>query len=162
MKVAVRSGALTIDSTTFQTTLPIKILVEGKEIKSLAARTSGSITVRDLSTERFALVSDSSADISLLGLNCDFLKLEISGSESIKISGKAKSFELKSEGSSEIDASKLAAQSVFATASGASTAHVNAITDLRAVASDSATIKYRGSARIKKQVSDAADIAKAN
>ncbi len=162
LKLSVRSGVLTIDSTSFQTVLPIKILVEGTQIKSLTARTSGTITVRNLSTERFVLVSDSSADISLLGLNCDFLKLDISGSESIKISGKAKSFELKSDGSSEIDASTLAAQIVVATVSGASTAQVNAITDLRAVASDSASIKYRGSGRIKKQVSDAADIAKAN
>ena len=162
LKLSVRSGVLTIDSTSFQTVLPIKILVEGTQIKSLTARTSGTITVRNLSTERFVLVSDSSADISLLGLNCDFLKLDISGSESIRISGKAKSFELKSDGSSEIDASTLAAQTVVATVSGASTAQVNAITDLRAVASDSASIKYRGSGRIKKQVSDAADIAKAN
>jgi Putative auto-transporter adhesin, head GIN domain len=162
LQISVRNGVLMLESKSFQTTQGIKILVEGKPIKALSVGSSGSVILRDLTVERFTLDSDASADISVLGLNSESLKLDISGSATVKISGKSKSVDLKSHGSSEVDASALVAQSVVVRASDASTALVNAAVDLNAVASESATIKYRGSARIKKQVSDAADIAKVN
>ncbi len=162
LQINVRNGVLVLESKNFQTTQAIKILVEGKPIKSLSVGSSGSVVLRNLTVERFAVDSDSSADISILGLDSESLKLNISGSATIQISGKSKSVDLKSQGSSEVDASALVAQSVVARVSDASTALVNAAVELNAVASESATIKYRGSARIKKQVSDAADIAKVN
>ena len=162
LRLSVRNGVLNLDSGSYQTTQPVKILVEGKPISSLAIQSSGTITVREPSMAGFTLTSDSSADVFLEGINGDSLKLELNGSETVKINGKVQRFELKVEGSSSVDASRLLAQSVSATASGASTVNVNAVADLRAIASESATLKYRSSGRVKKQSSDAAEIVKIN
>jgi Putative auto-transporter adhesin, head GIN domain len=162
LRLAVRGSVLMLDSKSFQTTQGIKILVEGPPIKSLKVGSSGSVVIRELTIERFVLESDSSTEITVTGLSTESLKLDVSGSETVKLSGKTKSLDLNAQGSSEVDASALAAQTVVAQVSGAATAQVNASVDLRAVASESATIKYRGGARIKQQVSDAADIAKVN
>ena len=162
LRISVRGGILNLDAGSYQTTQPIKILVEGKPINSLVIQSSGSITVREPANSGFVLTSDSSADVFLEGVDSNALKLDLAGSETVKISGKAQRFELKVEGSGSVDASTLIAQSVTARISGASTVSVNAIKDLNAIASESATLKYQGSGRVKKQASDVAEIVKIN
>jgi Putative auto-transporter adhesin, head GIN domain len=157
-KAQVRGDNLILDSTTFQTVKPIKVLIEAKNLKGLSVTSSATIVVQALSTERFSLDSDSSADILIKAISTDQLKLSTSGSENVTVSGKTRSLELSADGSGEINAGALDAQSVIAKAAGSTTTQVQASSELQITASDSSTIKYRGNARLKKQVTDVAEV----
>jgi Putative auto-transporter adhesin, head GIN domain len=161
-KAQVRGDNLILDSTSFQTVKPVKVLIEAKNLKGLSVTSSATIVVQALSTERFSLDSDSSADIAIKSIATDRFKLVTSGSENVSISGKTRLLELSADGSGEINAGALDAQSVIAKAAGSTTAHVRASGDLQITASDSSTIKYRGNARIKKQVTDVAEVTRVN
>lgn len=161
LRFVVKDEVLVLSADTFQTSKPIKVRVDTSRLKSLQVSSSANIRMPDIATGRLTIESSASADMTISGLSTEHLKLTVSGSESIKLAGRTKVFELNAEGSSDIDARKLEAQSVVATVSGASTAWVNSIADLRATASDSATIKYLGGGRITKRVSDAAEVARA-
>jgi Putative auto-transporter adhesin, head GIN domain len=162
LRIGVKDGILIFDAKNFQTTEPIKVRIEARQLNLVRIDSSGNIALKDLNTERLSVESSASAHITMAGLICDSLKLTASGAETVKIAGRAKTFELKADGSSDIDASKFEAQSVTATVSGASSASVKSVADLRATASDSATIKYHGGGRISKRVSDAAEVIRIN
>ena len=161
-KAQVRGENLILDSDSFQTVKPIKILIEAKSLRGLSVTSSATVVVQALTTERFSLDSDSSADISIKAIATDRFKLVTSGSENVSVTGKTRVLELSADGSGEINAGALDAQSVIAKSAGSTTAHVRASGDLQITASDSSTIKYRGNARLKKQVTDVAEVTRVN
>ena len=162
LKITVRGDTLIVDAGSFETTKPVKIVIEAKNLRSLAVDSSATIVLTALTSERFSVKSNSSATVTLKQLATDQLKIVTSGSETIKVAGRTRTFDVDVGGSGEIDASALDAQTVNAKASGASTARVRSSVDLLATASDSATITYQGKGRVKKQVSDVGEVTRSN
>jgi phage shock protein PspC (stress-responsive transcriptional regulator) len=98
----------------------------------------GSIKAEDL-TMNFAGAINSSASVNVRNL-----KVDIAGASMCKFTGRAENFELDATGAGVVDADDLQATSVDADVTGASLAEVYATNTLRAQASGTSRITYRG------------------
>lgn len=107
--------------------------------------------VADISLHELASISaDGSSE---LVVNCDSavngeLAIDLSGTNSMTFSGRAKNVRMSLKDSTEIDALQLKAETVNIKASDASTARVNVSRKLICEGSDASTIKYRGKPQI--------------
>jgi RNA polymerase sigma factor (sigma-70 family) len=100
-----------------------------------------------------AILSGSSANITLNDVQTDHLKASISGSGKIFAHGQAQSVTLQISGSGDVDLRKVSAEKATVDISGSGTALVHSTAALNVYISGSGTIRYEGNpAKINKQI----------
>ena len=141
----------------------MKAYVSIKTLNKLSASGACDIHV-DGSLNASDLVIDISGASDFSGaINAQNLRLEASGSSDFRVSGKATNVKIKVMGASDLKGYDLIADNCDIEASGSSDVNITVNKELRASASGSSDINYKGSATVKDvHSSGASDIKKVN
>lgn len=119
------------------------------------------ITVTVSAPRLKAVTVSGASSAALAGVEEEALRLNASGASNVTASGTADRLVIDCSGASQVHATKLTAQAVVVTVSGASTAEVRAVGELEASASGASTVRYAGSpARKHESASGASSITK--
>ncbi len=92
------------------------------------------------------------------GLSNEGFEVDISGAAKLTLEGTTKTFSLDVSGASNVDATKLAAQDVKVSSSGASKLKVDAQKTLDVEVSGAGKVRYKGSPTVTKDISGAASV----
>jgi Putative auto-transporter adhesin, head GIN domain len=130
-------------------------VVNLKEIK-----TSGAITITGTNQFHFpSLVIDASGVVDgKIDLFVDELKLEVSGSAELIITGRAKKANYDLSGATKLMALDFITEDCSLDVSGSSEAQVNANNTLDIDVSGASVVKYKGAAKVKQDVSGASSV----
>jgi hypothetical protein len=113
--------------------------------------TSLGITVKVSAPHLKAVGVSGASHATLTGVEEKSLRLTVSGASNVTASGKADRLDIDCSGASGVHATKLTAQTVAVTVSGASRAEVRAVRELDASASGASTVRYAGSPAKKQE-----------
>jgi hypothetical protein len=136
LETSVKNGVLRLgvkEGVSIHTTKPIRYRITAKSLSAIGLSGSGSLRARGVNAERFAV--------------------QISGSGSADLEGRADNVELRISGSGACNAESLSAETFRVIVSGSGDATVNASDRIDATISGSGTIRYLGDPRISQQVS---------
>lgn len=120
------------------TSLPVKVIITATSIKSVVADGANELT-----------------------MNCsaDSMKVDLSGSSSMRMTGSASVLSATLEGSSELEAARFKAVDVYVEAAGSASAAVYASGSITASATDAGDIVYYGRpAKVRVNAAEASDI----
>ena len=123
---------------------------------------SGAIELKNKGTYKTANLEidiSGAADIDL-DVDVENLNMDISGASETTLSGNARNFEIEISGAGELQAKKLKTRNTTIDISGAGSAIVNVKKTLNVSVSGSGSVKYKGSPKIKKDISGAGSIEK--
>lgn len=105
------------------------------------------------------IAASGAAKISVVNLNNDSLKIDLSGATNVTVAGMTKDLKIDLSGACGIDAAELKAENVSVDASGASSADVFVSNRLEADLSGASTVTYSGSPKdLSKKVSGASSV----
>ena len=131
----------------FNLVRPIKIFIPAsRQIEKIMNNGSGDISSNQtctLENDRMAISSNGSGNITLK-LKCNQLELKLSGSSDAKLSGTADHIAIQSNGSGDIEGSKLVAKDIDIRIGGSSSAKLNCTSTLHAVIHGSSDIYVTG------------------
>lgn len=144
IKTVVDNNTLTVDiSQSICTVSALRVSIVVPNLDQLTIEDAADVTAEGINSNRFRLISEGAADITL--------------------KGKARRFDARLTGSCELDAAGLIAADLSISARGAADATVHATNSLTATVKDSATVFYHGNPKkVTRQVTDAGDLAPAD
>jgi hypothetical protein len=138
-------GAITI-----QGQLVIEIDTVG--LKELTVNGSGEVHGHGFIGSEFSLHSVGAAAVKLTGLDVDELRVDMQGSGSIELSGRATDERTRMAGSGQYRAADLGADKVDARLEGSGSAEVSAREKLRVRISGSGSVRYRGDPKLSTSI----------
>jgi hypothetical protein len=110
--------------------------------------TRGKLRLRISTPKLDGITTSGASDITASNVKSDAFKIDISGAGSFKVSGEAKTLEVKLSGAGELDAKDLHAEKVNLTSSGAANADVYASEELHVNASGAGNVNYYGDPKV--------------
>jgi hypothetical protein len=126
------------------TNLGMKVKVTTPTLKALDGSGATAITVTGAKAEKFS-VDLSGASKCELAVKADALTLQLSGASNCKITGDVSWLKLECSGASKAVTDQVAAKTVEADLSGASSAEIRATDELTVKASGASSLRYAGS-----------------
>lgn len=143
------------------TSKQVKIYINAKNLKSIGASGSGSVTAEGVqNVDNFSAGLSGSGNIKVK-INAKTTHIGVSGSGDLDISGKTDNVDIGISGSADVEASNLEAQNVTVGISGSGNSNVWASKSLKGAVSGSGDIGYKGEPEVMEvQSSGSGDIHK--
>jgi len=145
-------------SITIQGQLVIEIDTVG--LRELLVNGPGEVAAHGFSGSDFSLRSLGPAAVKVTGLDVDKLKVEMQGSGTMELAGRATKERMKIAGSGQYRAGDLAADSVEVKLDGSASVEVMAHDKLDVQIAGSGSVRYRGEPKLSSSVSGSGSIAK--
>lgn len=161
IKVTVANQVLTVQATgSFQTEQPVRLRVFAPELSAISMAGTASFSAKNLSADRFEILARDSASVEINKLNVRQLASDLSDSSTASVVGSVTSQQVTVQDSASFEAGELKSQSAMVDVSDAGDAVLNVTDDLKVNVSDSGSVRYQGSPKINKSVTDAGDLEK--
>jgi Putative auto-transporter adhesin, head GIN domain len=145
-------------SITIQGQLVIEINTVG--LKDLVVNGAGEVQGHGFTGPDFSLRSLGAAAVKLSGLDVDKVRVEMQGSGTVELSGRASTERLKIAGSGECHAADLVADQVEVKLTGSGQVEVMAHERLEVQMAGSGTVRYRGEPKLSSSISGSGSVAK--
>lgn len=165
VSTSVSGGVLRIrmeDNTSFSNS-HIRVYVTATELDKLTASTSADINVKDPIRSEGKLVFKASSSATIdASVEAPAVEAEANTSADIKLQGKTRDYKAEVSTSAEIKSAELMSENTDVTATTSGSARVHASITLKAKASTSGDIEYRGGASVEKNISSSGSVEKVN
>ena len=138
----------------------LKVFITAPRISSVKTSAGAEVVVKDeLKSDKTINLSASSGSNIKAALDAPEVKVEVSSSGELELSGKTKDFHAKSSSGSSVAATGLLSENSFVDVSSGGNVHVYASVSLDANASSGGNVYYRGgAASVKKSASSGGEI----
>lgn len=130
-------------NTSMRTTEPIRALIKGSSMKSVAVNDASSFEASALKGESLALAAHGAGRMTVGAIDADQVEVEAVGASKLKLAGRAGAAKFTISGAAQVDSAELTSENLAIEASGASVAKVNS-SSITGDASGASKIVVRG------------------
>jgi len=136
----------------------LRIVVQARQIDSLALAGAGSITSDGLKSTSLKIDLGGSGDVVLQRADIDALVVSVGGSGNVKLGGKARELRASIAGSGAIAAGALQAEDARVSIAGSGSATVSARSTLRVSIAGSGSVRYQGDPKLERSIAGSGDV----
>lgn len=127
----------------------IQVMIEMPELEELNASGMNEIYLSGISSKKIVADISGVCSVKATGVQVTDLVVELSGASSMNIDGVCKELRAQVSGTAELQAFDLESKNVTVDCEGASSAEVNALSSLKADASGTSEVRYKGKPSLK-------------
>lgn len=136
----------------------LRIVVQARQIDSLALAGSGSIRGDGLKSPSLKIDIGGSGDLVLEHADVDELGISVGGSGNAKLGGKARALKISIAGSGSVAGTALQADDARVSIAGSGSATVSARTSLRVSIAGSGSVRYQGDPKLERSIAGSGDV----
>ena len=156
----ITGGKLIVSSKANINTKNYKIYTNSKTLAEVKVSGASNIKLKEkITSKNLSIGCSGASNLNAENLQCDKIDLDCSGASNILLGGTVKIFKIDISGASNLKAEQLQAENINIDCSGASKSKIFATNELKADASGSSNVKYKGTPKvINKTVSGSSKI----
>ncbi len=139
----------------FSTTQPLSVAISALDLRKVTLEAAGDITINRPRGRRLDLHASGAGSMHVNDAEIGMMAVQLDGAGTARLSGRASGLYLQLSGASTVDAGALRAARVTVNVEGAGEVLIHADESIDATVSGSGSVRYQGTAVVKRRVSGA-------